>query len=173
MDYKIRFGQAPEYNDLGEEAEFLDMLRSADPEVRVPEPYYFWQKKSTQNGFPRVKSFLAMELLDAVTLEDVTNGKEKLPDGFDAQAFFGKLRRFVETMHQKGVIHGDMHDRNIMVDRVTGNPRVIDFGTAKKIGEADIFTEDMRGSVFGSDVSGVAELERVVAQFLTEAKKSV
>ena len=35
-------------------------------------------------------------------------------------------------MHDEtGIVHGDLFARNIMVDKETGNPRVIDFGRSK------------------------------------------
>jgi tRNA A-37 threonylcarbamoyl transferase component Bud32 len=67
--------------------------------------------------------------LDAVNLQLVINGDEMMPDNFNKEEFFDSLGEYVGEMHfQKNIAHGDLYARNIMVDRVTGKPYVIDFG---------------------------------------------
>jgi len=52
-------------------------------------------------------------------------------------------------MHQLGVIHGDVHPRNVIVDRA-GNVRLIDFGLAQRMGitEDDLSTPARGGIPF-------------------------
>lgn len=176
IDYGARMGEAPEYNDLGMEAALLDTLRDTDPDVRVPEPYYFWQKTSTVEGVCRTKSFLVMELLDAVTIEDVLSGTKDLPENFDRMGFFTKLRRFMERMHAKGIDHCDVHEGNIMIDATTGYPRVIDFGASikgRKEGEQTEWMPSRGEKKVVSDGSGVDRLEGLLKEFLTNSKNSV
>jgi len=64
-----------------------------------------------------------MEKLDA----------EPLPrrrDNFLSPAFFDALLSEVTDMHRRGVAHGDLRRLNILVERWTGRPKLIDFGTA-------------------------------------------
>lgn len=77
-------------------------------------------------------SAIVMEKLDAVNLQLVLNGEEEMPAGFDPDDFFKRLREFIVAMHdKKGIVHADLELRNVMVDRQTAHPRVIDFGRSK------------------------------------------
>lgn len=104
---------------------------------------------------PRVLSFydgakitaIVMERLEAVNMQMVLNDKEKLPNSFLGdrkiksqddvdevlEVFFVALQDYVLEMHERGVAHCDLMPRNIMIDKSTGKPRVIDFGRAKLI----------------------------------------
>lgn len=104
---------------------------------------------------PRVLSFydgakitaIVMERLDAANMQMVLNNKEELPDNFFGDRkiksaddidevlndFFDALQNYVLEMHERGVAHCDLMPRNIMIDKSTGKPRVIDFGRAKRI----------------------------------------
>lgn len=104
---------------------------------------------------PRVLSFydgakitaIVMERLDAANMQMVLNGKEYLPNNFlgdrkiksqdeideALDVFFDALQNYVLEMHERGVAHCDLMPRNIMIDKSTGKPRVIDFGRAKRI----------------------------------------
>lgn len=74
-------------------------------------------------------SGIVMERLDAANLQTVLNGKESVPDGFDIEDFFFRLENYIGEMHDEfGIIHNDLEPRNVMIDRETGFPRVIDFG---------------------------------------------
>jgi serine/threonine protein kinase len=74
---------------------------------------------------------IIMERLDAINLQHVINGSAELPDGFDIHPFFEDLEAYVTHMHkQEGIVHMDLHARNIMIDKATAMPRVIDFGKA-------------------------------------------
>ncbi|MCX6800420.1 MAG: phosphotransferase [Candidatus Falkowbacteria bacterium] len=75
---------------------------------------------------------IEMEQLDAVSLKDVKDGKVTLPENFKFYPFFKKLMAYVTEMHkQYGICHNDLHMGNIMINRQTGEPMVIDFGKSK------------------------------------------
>lgn len=56
-------------------------------------------------------------------------------------AFFDALRAEIAGMHRLGVTHGDLRRLNILVERWTGRPKLIDFGTAVMQGQGDHFVK--------------------------------
>lgn len=74
---------------------------------------------------------ILMEQLDAMNLQMILNNQENLPADFDIECFIDGLYGYVDTMHERGVVHCDLEPRNVMIDRATGTARVIDFGRAK------------------------------------------
>lgn len=133
---------------IKEEALIQDELSDIEVDgVRVPKPYYY---KMTPDSHVMV-----METLDAYTLQDVESGKVGLPENFDLEKFISALRNFVTKMHSMGIHHRDLHDRNVLIDRETGVPRVIDFGKTKTgcdknlesvyRNEDDIYLEEKNG----------------------------
>jgi serine/threonine protein kinase len=94
--------------------------------------------KTSRLYFGKETNAITMERLDAVNLQLVLNGEEKFPENFDLDTFFDKLENYINEMHsQHGIIHLDLEPRNIMVDRISSDPRVIDFGDAKIFTEKD------------------------------------
>ena len=78
-----------------------------------------------------------MEQLDASNLSRIrekqtTEGiKDELPENFDIDDYFRRVKEFLVHLHGLGIYHGDVALRNLMVDRKTGLPYVIDFGKAR------------------------------------------
>ncbi len=101
----------------------------ANARVRVPHPYFYYQKGKTQ--------CYGMELVDGVNLEQGMSAslqpavREELAQAFadvDREALFKEIDTFFDTMH--GIcIHGDIKPRNLMASR-DGKIYVIDFGQA-------------------------------------------
>lgn len=116
---------------MAEEMRILDDIRNLEVEgVRTPTPLFaFSDRNSGMEGY-------AMEQLDAVNLRRVkeklmTEGRyDTLPENFNPDDFFRRLRAYVKELHSQGIAHNDLYLRNMMVDRKTGHPRVIDFGAA-------------------------------------------
>ena len=80
-------------------------------------------------GIGEESSAIVMGRLDAVNMQKVLNGEEKLPDNFSLEDFFADLEGYmIDGVHERGIIHNDLKPRNIMICRQTGKPRVIDFG---------------------------------------------
>jgi len=125
--YKVMFpsGEVPlETNDIATEANLQNSIHELGEMfgVRVPEVFYFIHDGSTRA--------IAMERLNAITVEDMLSGKEDVPATYNGQVFYDAARKYVQTLHEKGYYHRDLHARNIMVDRKTGMPRFIDFGSS-------------------------------------------
>lgn len=45
-------------------------------------------------------------------------------------SFFDALKVEIQAMHGRGIAHGDLRRLNILVEKSTGRPKLIDFGTA-------------------------------------------
>ncbi|HUX80714.1 MAG TPA: phosphotransferase, partial [Candidatus Paceibacterota bacterium] len=119
-EFKLKLG-----NLLPEEASFLKKVSgSMHHGVRAPR----FLGLVTSEEF----SAILMEELPAVNLQKIINGVEKLPKEFHFDAFFKAIEEYLEFLHRDmGIVHGDFDSRNVMVDRETGAPYVIDFGRSK------------------------------------------
>lgn len=113
------------------ELAILSFIYEENRVVRTPKPY---ASEIIDLG---KRKYLVMEQLNAVSVRDVLEGKEKLPESFDFESFFEKVETFLLKMHGVGVYHRDLHEGNIMIDKETGEPYVIDFGTGIKTFSGD------------------------------------
>ncbi len=114
-------------NTTQQEAKFLRELNDFEYQgVRTPKvTAYYVGRKGTA---------IIMETMDATNLQQALNGKEKFPENFNYEDFYGRLSEYVDQLHtKKGIAHGDLFARNVMIDRQTGRPVVIDFGRARHI----------------------------------------
>ncbi len=78
-------------------------------------------------------------------------------------------------MHEKGIHHRDAHDGNIMIDRETGAPYVIDFGNATYGNGEDIYRDDYPGGrriVYTKDIDNIDKTEVMLSRrkLLTEKR---
>jgi len=126
MYHEYNFKGNKVQNSLEEEAEFLLELKKFEVNgVRTPKPY-FYVSKGDFIGY-------VMEELKAVNFSRVIEGFDKLPENFDLNNYFKKLGNYLEKLHkEKGILHKDIALRNLMIDRETGDPKVIDFGRSKR-----------------------------------------
>lgn len=135
-----RINESPFYNTVKVEADFMSDLQAIRGEVGVPKPYYSLEQEVIDaGGDAAFISALAMETLDAVSIEEVLNGMAELPQAFDNASFWDKLEKFVEKMHERHIYHRDIHAGNIMIGKHDGKPYLIDFGTATYSTEADAY----------------------------------
>jgi|SRR3989339_119937 len=127
-------------NPVSTECQIQNQLRGVDVDgVYAPRALSFYEGAKI--------TAIVMERLDAANMQMVINGRENLPDNFlsygaikcveDIEAvldsFFDALQNYVLEMHERGVVHCDLVPRNIMIDKETGKPRLIDFGRSRKI----------------------------------------
>lgn len=117
-------------NSIDQEAYFLETL--SDFGVgNTRSPRYVGRIESRTPGEPNI---LLMEKLDAVNFQHVMNGTAILPKVFSAKKFFDELDRYIVALHTiHKIVHLDLEARNVMIDRETGMPRVIDFGRSRSI----------------------------------------
>ncbi|OUS31688.1 hypothetical protein A9Q99_03750 [Gammaproteobacteria bacterium 45_16_T64] len=84
--------------------------------------------------------FIAMELLDGVTLSDILCSEGPLPLG-NVVWLVEQMCAGVHAAHKLDVVHRDLKPNNIMVVQVTGGDtlvKVLDFGISKPLGEEDL-----------------------------------
>ena len=154
--------------DLQEEVSRLGEIAG----VRVPKVFYF-----AHEGEDRA---IAMERLHADTLRDIFHGKAEVPETFSLDRFFSALEEYVHEMHANGYYHRDLHDGNIMVDRESGMPRVIDFGMATHSHFPDdvyripsVKNGQRIETVLPSDLDGVQLARQRMASFLRSKQGGV
>lgn len=76
------------------------------------------------------------------------DSRELAPGEYPPLSFFAELRELLAEIHGRGVAHGDIRRRNILVDS-EGRPHIIDFATAIAPGASGWFP---RWPVFGAFV---------------------
>jgi tRNA A-37 threonylcarbamoyl transferase component Bud32 len=133
--------EAPSYNNPKIEAYFLSRTGEVHRNVKTPQPLCYWEGTSDLLGKFKI---LVLEKLNAFTVQELLMNTERLNPDFDIQKFSDDLTDFVAKMNAEGIHHNDITVTNIMIDRETGAPYVIDFGDAdKEFGEEKRpFTKD-------------------------------
>lgn len=178
--YKVITRQTETLLSAEEEAVFLMELQDIDKKVKVPLPLFSLEAtvKKEDNGKLTRKSMICMERIEGFSLKDVTLGKADLPEDFNVSEFFSNLRDFVVKMNNDyGIYHRDLHEGNIMVDKDTGMPRVIDFGLSKKktlVDENPYETEvDIQDRIFKfkNDLEEIVRVENYLIEYLDRKKK--
>lgn len=112
-------------NRMEEEGEYLEDLENLEVDgVHTPAPYFYISNGDIEG--------IAMVRMDAVDFARVFEGHDELPVSFDFERYFSKLERYFQAMHGRGIVHKDIAARNLMIDKTNGDPRVIDFGKARR-----------------------------------------
>ncbi len=153
-------------NSVEQEIQFLSITKDISLDVKIPQPYYCFMSQENH--------FYVMDKLDAVDLKDLILEKEEVPDSFDFDSFFEKVSLFVEKMNEKKIYHRDLHEGNIMIDRKTGSPCVIDFGKSKKdVPYEDAFTEKhpRYDEIFAPDKERIKQTKQNFKNFLDNKKR--
>lgn len=158
-------------NTIEKEHNFLEKLQDVNVGgVRTPKPFYSFSNL-------RMKG-LVMEELDAFNFRRILDGfttggiKDQLPYNFDVDGFFSKLKEYLQHLHSLGVYHCDIALRNLMVNRKTGLPMVIDFGKARLASDLDKTNLNMPDYA-KSDLASLDSAKAEVKEWLRgRAKKS-
>jgi tetratricopeptide (TPR) repeat protein len=84
-------------------------------------------------------AFLTMEFLDGVTLADKLHDSGPLP-WREAKAIALEICAGLATIHDAGIVHGDLKSRNIMLARRNGRQCAVlmDFGLAREINRSSV-----------------------------------
>ena len=82
------------------------------------------------------RPFLTMEYLPGGSLADRLKGRRRL-DPVSAAELVATLAGAVQAAHDLGIVHRDLKPANVLFDEA-GQPRVTDFGLAKRAGGGDL-----------------------------------
>ncbi len=166
--------------DIDEEIEIADEARTVSNTVKVPAPFFsvIATVRDNKNFLKKVR-FFGMELVNGPTMKDVLEGKEELPENFNFEEFFSNLTDFFEKLHkEKKIHHRDFHDENLMIDRETGGPWVIDFGHATKafLADEDPYKEfGLKGEVihYAKDLEEVVKMKEKLKNLIDKNEKTL
>lgn len=126
MYYEYNYHGERVQNTIEEEGIFLEELENFKiNDVFTPKPAFYIETHDFRG--------IGREQLDAVNFIRVLEGHDEFPANFDLDDYFDRLEKYFRAMHkEKGILHKDVALRNFMIDRETGNPRLIDFGRSKR-----------------------------------------
>lgn len=133
-----------ENNHLRKEFYYLSKVFEHTKEGAVTTPYPIFLRIHAKEGHS-----YGMEKIPGASLSQIVEQPEKylelvhLAATIDRQKAEEDVVSFVDSMHQVGVVHGDLYQRNIMLDK-EGRLCVIDFGKAHQIDFAGEKEEDRK-----------------------------
>ena len=128
-----------EHADPRELARFLDEAKAVAA-IRHPNVVEVFD-----SGEADGRPFMAMECLAGGSLVDRLRAGGALPPRAAAELVL-KLARGVQAAHDRGIVHRDLKPHNVLLDE-TGEPKVTDFGLAKRGDGAHLTTT---GAVLGT-----------------------
>ncbi len=115
--------------------------------------------------------FIVMSYIEGQTLSQIIKKHKQLPIGIILGLFEGVLSG-LDAAHSKGIIHRDIKPSNILITQ-EGQPKIVDFGIAKKIGKDKTTTKttELAGTAYfiapeqalGKDLDTRADLYSVGA----------
>ncbi len=165
-------------NSVHEEGKILNQIKDGVVEgVRTPVPYASAEQyvKRDENRVNK-RSLLVMERIDGVTLRDILEPeqgrKQELPEGFDLNLYFDKLKEFFTVLHDKyRIYHGDVNLGNLMIQYESLEPAVIDFGESvwgEDDGHEDVYGRLIIEGVNREDVDlkKVSEAEEKLRRYI-------
>lgn len=90
--------------------------------------------------------FFSMEYVEGQNLAQLVGNRPLPPE--TAARYLKQLTEAIQHAHKQGILHRDLKPSNILVDAATDQPRVTDFGLAKKIDQESSLT--LSGQILGS-----------------------
>jgi len=97
-------------------------------------------------GFAEGQHFFAMDYVEGLTLAQLV-AKGPLP-ARQAAIYLRTIAGAIDFAHERNVLHRDLKPSNILIDSATDQPRVTDFGLAKRLEAESELT--LSGQVLGS-----------------------
>lgn len=92
------------------------------------------------------RGFLVLEMVEGTSLKEHIGSHGMALE--TALETFAEISEALATVHEAGVVHGDLKPQNIMIDG-NGRPRLIDFGLALRL-QTDDGSEMPEGSLAGT-----------------------
>lgn len=97
-------------------------------------------------GFAQGQHFFAMDFVEGLTLAQLV-AKGPLPPR-QAATYLETVAEAIQFAHDRNVLHRDLKPSNVLIDSATDQPRVTDFGLAKRLeAETDL---TLSGQLLGS-----------------------
>ena len=121
-------------------------------------------------------NIMCMERLNAVSLEEVFDLRKNLPEKFDFEDFFKKLKRGLTRLHEQGFYHRDLRPGNVMIDTETGEPCLIDFAmSVEAIGDENPYIIESgfnESTKVPSDEQGLREIRQEMIKHIVDSNKN-
>jgi hypothetical protein len=120
-----------------------------------------WEEAALKRlkGMEGVPAFINRPSPHAIQISAVMGRPlDKMKSGELSESCFKKLVSLIHGIHERGVAHGDLHQRNILVDQ--GRPSVIDFSTAYVKGRVPLFDGWMFRNITLLDVERLHKVEK-------------
>lgn len=119
---KIKEYPTVKINDIDQESYFHQQVK----EMNIRVPSLLFQIKHGN------EKYIAMERIDGFSIKDAESDSKLLRElsDFSLENFFQKLHDYIKKMNTEGIYHRDLHGGNVMIERGTQEPVIIDFGSA-------------------------------------------
>src|SRR5262249_25087296 len=92
------------------------------------------------------RHFFSMDYVDGQNLTELV-GQRPLPPQ-NAARYLKLIAEAVHYAHEQGILHRDLKPSNVLIDSATDQPRITDFGLARRLdGESSL---TLTGQVLGS-----------------------
>lgn len=99
-------------------------------------------------GVSEGRHYLSMEYIQGHSLAQLEQeGNRRGREGKEAAPVMAKVARAVQYAHEQGILHRDLKPANVLIDS-EGEPHILDFGLARRIGTDSSLT--MEGAVIGT-----------------------
>lgn len=99
-----------------------------------------------ESGLVENRPFFAMEYVAGGNLSDRLKAGPLLPQ--EAAQLLLLLARAMQHAHEQNILHRDLKPSNILLEKGTLNPKIVDFGLAKRLNDDSRLTRT--GEIFGS-----------------------
>ncbi len=97
-------------------------------------------------GVHEGQHFFSMDFVEGQNLTQLVGNRPLLPK--QAARYLKQIAEAIHYAHQQGILHRDLKPSNVLIDAATDQPRVTDFGLAKRMdGESSL---TVTGQVLGS-----------------------
>lgn len=105
--------------------------------------------------------------IDGITVEQlILDHPEEFLGHIDIEVFITELRRLIDLVHSFKVTHGDLSIRNVMIDRQTLMPRIIDFGAAQ-FSKNGLNQDELK-----HDADGVENISNLLRHFQNDPQRA-
>ena len=97
-------------------------------------------------GFSEGQHFIAMDYVEGQPLSELIRGTPLPPRR--AASYVKTIAEAIHYAHERGILHRDLKPANVLID-ASDQPRVTDFGLAKKLADSQLSTPDSQLTVTG------------------------